>query len=382
MSLIVCCTNRETIRLRQMIDNSGTTFASFKSSETATEAKIRVQPGLLRLRQYARFSNELIPISKEDQREMKIQANGGEHRRNKVGISLIGFRKRESIPFFHTTAANYLIYPNEETVHGSRKAFSHLHAAMQRKKVVAIAEVLHRTVWTSRLVAIFPDDESTGTPKKPPGMLVMTLPFEDDMRSLEADEAIKWKNLQGSVKMEPGSPKPDAVESTDSCNIIASEDLINAAMNLMARQQLRGMELGQDFENAALVEFFNYLESVALELPVSSETEEFDTRLDDETVLQAAKAQIDAFQALLPEELKPQKQGQRKRKQAAKAEDDSGVDWEGLYRSDSLNDCKVPELKTYLRSVGEPVSGNKAALVVRVNKHLRKKFDGSVKVET
>jgi hypothetical protein len=81
---------------------------------------------------------------------------------------------------------------------------------------------------------------------------------------------------------------------------------------------------------------------------------------------------------------KQKSSGARKRKLVA---DDSGLDWEELYRTDALEDCKVPELKKYLRSVGEPVSGNKASLVLRITQHLQqtleRKTEGvAVKMET
>jgi SAP domain len=46
--------------------------------------------------------------------------------------------------------------------------------------------------------------------------------------------------------------------------------------------------------------------------------------------------------------------------------DDSGVDWQELYLSDELDSVKVPHLKSFLRSQGAPLSGNKAALLSRV----------------
>jgi hypothetical protein len=49
------------------------------------------------------------------------------------------------------------------------------------------------------------------------------------------------------------------------------------------------MELGKDLQ------FFNYLESVALEVPLGEEEEDFDTRIDDEIILDAARDQIEAM---------------------------------------------------------------------------------------
>jgi hypothetical protein len=305
----------------------------------------------------------------------------------------------------------YLIYPNDEVVKGSREAFVELHAAMLRKNVLAIGEVLHRIHWTSKLVAIYPigevleeptDDSENRRQKRPPGMMVVTLPFEDDMRTLEPDAATQEIeaqlgsrdlimediaiNCEGTIQDDP-EPVTSIGTLDKNAGNIASEKLVTAAMELVGRQRLEGWELGEDFANAALVEFFNYLESVALELPASEEEEEFDTRLDDETVLEAARDQIRRFQQCLPEDVdKPKTATARKRKLVA---DDSGLDWEHFYRTDALEDCKVPDLKKYLRSAGEPLSGNKAAIVLRVTQHLRlqlqlekKQEQVTVKMET
>jgi ATP-dependent DNA helicase 2 subunit 1 len=377
------------------VDEQGSIFASFKMS--SAEERSKPQPGLRRIRQYAKFGNELVPISKEDLTEMKHQANG---RRDKSGLIMLGFKPRDAIPSHHSMGPTYLVYPNDDVVKGSCEAFMELHAAMLRKNVLAIGEVLHRIHWTSRLVAIYPIEEVLEEPedglsrqKRPPGMMVVTLPFEDDMRAMEPDAATKeFETLlsvmvmqqdsiggEGSIKEDPDQVPSMSTRNEEHSGNVAPEELVAAAMELMGRQQLDGMELGENFDNAALEEFFNYLESVALELLVSEEEEEYDTRLDDETVLEAARDQIERFQRCLPDDVEKTK-ATRKRKLAL---DDSGLDWEDLYRSDALEDCKIPHLKSYLRSVGEPLSGNKATLVLRVTRHLRQQIENkAVKMET
>ena len=330
-------------------------------------------------------------------------------------LSLLGFQPRNSnnnsntIPcWYHMTESAYLIYPSEDLNHTTtnygrnQEAFCHLHASMLRKGVLAMGEVLHRVQGTSRLVAIYPLEPSGGgvldenneqkpRPDQPPGMAVVTLPFEDDMRALEPDAAMKELLMEQTRKICIGEPdlvvdpavkmEPDMIESNENAmgneneskGNIASEELVQATVDLIGRQRLEGMELGKDFENAALTEFFNYLESVALEVPLGEEAEDFDTRIDDETILDAAQDQIEAVVKLLPEDIEISKTaGARKRKLVA---DDSGLDWEDLYRTDALADCKVPDLKKYLRSVGEPLSGNKGAVVLRVTHHLREQLE-------
>jgi hypothetical protein len=390
--------------VRQLIDDTGSIFATFKPGGNTSSAAAK-PPGLQRLRSYAKFGDELIPISTDDVMALKKTATAD---KEFGGLTLLGFQPRNNttIPWYHMTDSAYLIYPSEDLNNNSNNtgmnqaAFCHLHASMLRKGVLAMGEVLHRVQWTSRLVAIYPIDPSDGVlddnneqeprPAQPPGMMVITLPFEDDMRGLELDAAMKELLVEQTSTIFKGEPdladpavkmEPDMIESNDNATgdenenkgNIASEELVQATVDLIGRQRLEGMELGKDFENAALTEFFNYLESVALEVPLGEEEEDFDTRIDDQTILDAALDQIKAVVKLLPEDVEISKAtGARKRKLLP---DDSGLEWEDLYRTDALADCKVPDLKKYLRSVGEPLSGNKGAVVLRVTHHLREQLE-------
>lgn len=263
-----------------------------------------------------------------------------------------------------------MIYPNDDVVKGSREAFVELHAAMIRKNVLAIGEVLHRIHWSSQLVALYPLGQEEDTP----GMMVVTLPFEDDVRTLEDDEA--WNIWMQSKSASPGTIKqaPDEVPSAElqsSAEEMPTAQLVEAATNLISRQRLAGMELGEDFENAALTEFFNYLEAVALEIPVSDEVEEYDTRPDDGMILEAAGHHIDQFRLHLPEAITLPKSTSSRKRTKEMFPDDSGLDWKDLYLSGELASVKVPQLKSYLRSVGAPLSGSKAVLVERVSSHIK-----------
>jgi hypothetical protein len=402
---------RETLKVRQLVDDTGSIFATFKPGGTTSSSAAEVDnngnhakpSGVQRLRTYAKFGDELIPISTEDLTALKKTANAN---KEFGSLTLLGFQpNNNTIPWYHMMDSAYLIYPSEDlngntNTRMNQEAFCHLHASMLRKGVLAMGEVLHRVHWTSRLVAIYPlqqpldnsgnEKEDDSLPSQPPGMMVITLPFEDDMRALEPDAAMNELLAEPStfVKGEPDlvdpavKMEPDMIESNENTTQsknenkgnIASEELVQATVDLIGRQRLEGMELGKAFENAALTEFFNYLESVALEVPLGEEEEDFDTRIDDATILDAARDQIEAVVKLLPEDVEVSKTtaGARKRKLVA---DDSGVDWEDLYRTDALADCKVPDLKKYLRSVGEPLSGNKGAIVLRVAHHLREQLE-------
>lgn len=373
------------------MDQMNEIFATFRSGDATDRQKPK--GGLKRIRQFATFGGEKVPISTQDLAEMRYLANGS---RDKSSLTLLGFKPRDSIPFWHALDPAYFIYPNDSVVTGSTDAFVELYSAMIRKNVVGIGEVLHRTNWTSRLVAIYPleevweqrneeevNDDQLVVQKRPPGMMVVTLPYEDDIRALEADEA--WRALFSNSNVKQEEVPDEIVSNTvDSHLGIVSEDLLQAAVDLVSRQRLVGVELGEDFENAALTQFFNYLERVALELPVSEEeeAEEFDTCPDENDILRHAGKQIQAFRNLLPDEISSMSKSStttRKRKKELPV-DESGLDWHDLNASGDLNKVKVPQLKEFLRSVGASLTGTKAVLVERVRKQIES--SGLVKSES
>lgn len=372
--------------MKQYLDKNGEIFATIRMGDV--EDRKKPKGGLKRIRQFATFGSERIPMPNEDLDEIRLQANGG---KAKASLSILGFKPKDSIPWYHAMDQAYLIYPNDEVVKGSREAFVELHAAMLRKQVLAVGEVLHRVQWSSRLVAIYPIEEAqplsdesgespNSGPRSPPGMMVVTLPFEDDIRTLEEDEAWQaWVQQISSpcIKQEI----PDEVPSVDLENAgdlqMPSDPLIQSAINLISRQRLVGMELGEDFENAALTEFFNYLENVALEIAVPEQEEMFDTRTDDAMIVEAVGGQIEDFREKLPEDVQISKSmGTRKRKMEP-VKDDTGLDWQDLYISGELDMVKIPQLKSYLRSAGAPLSGNKSLLVERVSDLIKKSMAGS-----
>ena len=101
--------------------------------------------------------------------------------------------------------------------------------------------------------------------------------------------------------------------------------------------------------------------------------------VDFEGLKELAKEEIKSFDGLLPEDIKAEKpKTERKRKIVA---DESGIDWNDLLLNDGIAECKIDELKSYLRSVGEKVGGKKIELVERVTSHLQANSTKRVKTE-
>jgi ATP-dependent DNA helicase 2 subunit 1 len=301
-----------------------------------------------RILYFATFGTDQVPISPYDVAAIKKASNADT---GTSSLILLGFKPQNAIPITHTVDKTYFIYPNDEGAEGSTEAFANLHAAMIRKNVVAIGELLTRVTTSSRMVAIFPqaerlDDE--GDQVTPPGMIVVSLPYEDDVRKMQQET------------------EEDA----------ATDDLIQEAIDLIRHQRLDDIEVGLNFENAAIHRFWNYIEAVALETTTPTK-EQFETELNEEEVMKVAGAQIEAFRDSLPEDVKVVKKSRaapRKRKIAEAAPDESGMDWAQLYSTDSLDSCKVDALKSYLRSIGARMGGRKEELVFRVSNSISEKL--------
>lgn len=361
-------------RVRQIIPaGGGDVIAEYKSFASPNSKRIMKNRHELRLRRFVVFGGERVPMTKNDQIETRKASNAN---KEFASIILLGFKPKDRIPFFHTLEQSYFVYPTPDDtsddkrynraknkgdssgVSGGCDAFAHLHASMIRKGVVAIGELLTRVTATSRLVVMWPTggsannnyyndnvvsssgcDNFMSDDGLPPGLAMASLPFEDEVRLQEPDIATEtWDNTHTDV---------------------ASEELICSTMELIQRQTLTGAAIGENFDNANLLQFWDYVEHIALAEPIQPEDcyHKYDTVINKAEVRKAFGAQIDQIKSLLPDDIIPEKKPsirQRKREP-----DDSGIDWEMMYSENRISDCRVPDLKKKLRSIGETVSGNK-----------------------
>jgi hypothetical protein len=317
----------------------------------ATDDNSGLRTGSTRLLQYVTFGTERIYLSNEDVMTIK---KCSQPEIGKACLILLGFKPIDAIPIHFIINKAYFIYPTDEGAEGSTEAFAYLHASMRKKNVVGIGELLTHSTSTSRLVALFPQDERKEVTENgygdqiiPPGIIVVKLPFEDDMRAIEAGNDV---------------PVDDA--------------LIEKAMDLIQHQMLDDIEIGINFENKALHKFWSYIESVALDFPAPAE-EIYEMDLNEAEIWKAAGPQIAAFRDLLPREENNQSEKTltsvvpRKRKTLKEVpEDKSGIDWLHVFRMDSLTNCKVEDLKSFLKSRGLRCSGRKADLIARVSQSI------------
>jgi non-homologous end joining protein Ku len=355
---------RKLSRVKQQVTEESEILRTTVSGPGKAEISAQVgrnAEGSDRIRTYVELGGERIPMSGKDKMNINIAGNA-----NNAFSSLIllGFKDRNAVPFTHTLEATYFVYPDDKRVEGSSSAFAHLHAAMLRKNVVAIGELLIRKNSAARLVAMSPleeelcEDEINGQVvsrlKSPPGMVVVVLPFEDDVRAMEPDAAVRSLETGGTA--------------------IATEKIVNAAMDLVQKQTLSNVEIGENFENGILAKFWTYVEHVALGECLPAE-EEYDTVVDKEGVLKVAGEQITALKESLPPDVVVKKETAGSKRKIEP--DDSEVDWELMFAEGRLSKCNMTQLKSKLRSVaGTTLTGNKHELVERVTEILEEELRG------
>ena len=307
-----------------------------------------------------------------------------------VGVQLLGFipqapageedqllvRLRE----VDNTGTSWFLYPEESLRTGSVAAFSALHAAMLRRRVVGLGVYTRATTSAPRLVCVLPGELEEGGEQVlpssqlyPPGLHLIPLPFQEDAR----DTA----HFALPAKGEALAPSPEAME---------------AARALVTRLRLN--HLPGDISNPALDKFVSRLEYYTLtggdevEECVEPEGRGADGTEPDIGTAEGAcgeeacglagqgaaalAAELDAaVKACIPEEME-EEAAAPKRKATADPVDDSAraakvarlcASGEELDKNVTLDD-----LKAYLRSMGGKVTGTKPVLLARA----REMFDG------
>jgi ATP-dependent DNA helicase 2 subunit 1 len=248
--------NRELVKVVQKVSSTGDIIdAKAVGNTRITAAMSRSTANEARLRSFVKFGGqgELVPMNKVDKVNIKKAGNANIEF---ASLILLGFKDKSAVPFMHTQEATYFAYPNDETVEGSCSAFAHLHASMLRKGVVAIGELLTRSNASSRLVVVtavaeeLVEEQVNGEIvvqlSKPPGMMVVGLPFEDEVRAMGPDEAVRSLESGGTG--------------------VATESIVDAACALIEHHPVlpEDAEIGRNFENVALKKLWDYIEHVSI----------------------------------------------------------------------------------------------------------------------
>ena len=297
------------------------------------------------------FGNVKVPITKEEIATMKQMGD--------PSLVLMGFKPISALKKHYNIKHGQFIYPDDEQMAGSRRAFAALHDRMLAKNRMAICRLTAQSRSAPMFVALVPQaeerDPDSGQMTKPPGMHLVFLPYADDIRDLKI----------------PGADNPPP-----------TSDQVAAAKTMVQALQIE--EFSPDlFSDPALQKHYTALQSMALQ------RDEMDTVVDhvmpDEEAMEDFEEEFTGFKsAVYPEDFVVPKKAPTKKR----GRDDTGssssakkkqkklpatpVDWLRLAQEGSLKKVTVAQLKDYLASEGVSLGGKsrKADLIALVNSHL------------
>ncbi|KAI0648675.1 ku70-like protein [Trametes meyenii] len=260
------------------------------------------------------------------------------------GIKLLGFKKRSELSFEDNVKHSVFVYPDEMAYSGSKRTFAALLRTMIDKRKIAIVLALTRRNASPIFCAVLPQTEKVDESgwREPPGFHLIPLPFADDIRAAPVLKAFR-----------------------------ASEELMEAAQQWITKLKVKNGSYPPDsYPNPALA-FHN------AQLEASAFREDFDAEgFEDLTVpkhdmmhKRAGKLIQEWKNALLEDEtanIVAAPTAGRKRKADTQDVVVDEAEIRRLNDAEQLRKLRVEDLKNFLKSKSEAVSGKKDELIERV----------------
>ncbi|KAH9847820.1 ku70-like protein [Lenzites betulinus] len=260
------------------------------------------------------------------------------------GIKLLGFKDRSELAFEDNVKHSIFVYPDEMAYSGSKRTFTALLKTMIKKKKLAIVLSLTRRNASPVFCAVLPQMEKVDESgwREPPGFHLIPLPFADDIRAAPQQKGFR-----------------------------ASDELVESARKWIEKLKVKNGSYPPDsYPNPALAYHNAQLEASAFR-------EDFDPEaFEDLTVpkldmmhKRAGKLLREWKQVLVEDEtanVVAAPAAGRKRKADTQDVTIDETEVRRLYEEDQLRKLRVEDLKNFLKSKSEPVSGKKDDLVERV----------------
>ncbi|TBU42797.1 ku70-like protein [Dichomitus squalens] len=257
------------------------------------------------------------------------------------GIKLLGFKGRKELAFEDNIKHSFFIYPDEMTFSGSKRTFTALLRTMISKKKIAIVLALTRRNSSPIFCAMLPQEEKVDESgwREPPGFHLIPLPFADDIRAAPVERAF-----------------------------LTSDELKEAARKWIDKLNVKNGSYPPDsYPNPALAYHNAQLEAQAFREDFDAEAFEDLTEPKYDMIHKRAGQLIKAWKEELREDESanivsaPLAGSKRK---ADISVDEAEV--RSKYEAGALAKLRVDQLKEFLKSKGEAVSGKKADLIDRV----------------
>jgi ATP-dependent DNA helicase 2 subunit 1 len=276
-------------------------------------------------------------------------------------LRIIGFKRRQMIPFWVSIKKSTFIFPSEEDFVGSTRVFAALWQKLLKDEKVGIAWYIPRSNAVPLLVAIIPSKEKadeSGTPYLPSGMWLYPLPYADDVRL---------------------SPELPPVNS--------ASPKLSGQMRLVVKQlQLpKGVYNPSKYPNPALQWFYKILQTLALDEEVPEKPEDL-TEPKYKAISNRSGGYIQEWKDSLREEVSHAKSVSKIKREAGweaeekpnKKAKTSKVGESGLNNAQlraaadggSLSKMLVADLRDILGARGLSTAGKKSELVERIEQWL------------
>ncbi|KAG6829004.1 hypothetical protein H0H92_005981 [Tricholoma furcatifolium] len=263
------------------------------------------------------------------------------------GIKLLGFKDRSELAFEDNIKHSQFIYPDEMAYSGSKRTFSALLKSLVKKNKIGLVLSVTRRNATPTFCALLPQEEKMDDSGwvEPAGFHLIPLPFADDVRTATVTKAVRGP----------------------------SDSLKDAARAWIDKLSVKNGAYPPDsYPNPALAYHNAQLEASAFREQYDPDSFEDLTLPKYEMLHKRAGALMQTWKTALAHEESadivdiPEKVAGSKRKAAQQNIDVDEDEFRTMHQSNTLNKMRVDQLKDFLRSKGEAVSGKKADLLERV----------------
>ncbi|KAG2147725.1 SPOC like C-terminal domain-containing protein [Suillus bovinus] len=256
-------------------------------------------------------------------------------------IKLLGFRDRKELAFEDNVKHSVFIYPDESKYSGSKRTFAALLKKMIEKKKIGHVLALTRSNAAPVFCAMLPQAESgeEGGWNDPAGFHLIPLPFADDIRGAPLDRAFR-----------------------------ASDELKDAARVWIDKLCVKDGAYPPDSHPNPALAYHN------AQLQASAFREEFDPEAFEDLTRpkydmihkRAGNLMKEWKRSLLTDEsanVVPMTTGSKRKADISVDE----AEIRSKHEVGALAKLRVDQLKDFLKSKSQPVSGKKAELIERVN---------------
>ena len=285
------------------------------------------------------------------------------------GLRLVGFQSRSLLEDTDNCRDPLLIYPSDSDISGSESAFGSMWKAMLEKNSVAVVRYVRAEGAEPVFMALIPEQEllsDSGEQVAPPCFYAITLPFQNELRSVP----------------------PDVVEKGSASALSSTPSLMNAALDVVDSFMGPGINLADPstlIPNPFLQNFYGTLEGIALNLPGSETGQKSDLSMPLPVTTTSQIESLLCFRSALSaagtvsgnrklgagtkRKNSSENQGVKQSK-SARISELSEEEWKCAAVEGKLSDFTVDVLKGGLAFFGLKISGVKKDLVERLGAYL------------